>query len=186
MSHSVSNLSLGGSLINGDETPPTFDNNFGTAPNQSKIGATISRIPLGLFVYSVSTNSDAYTLGLRPGSILLSINNIGMLGETSHRALQRLWRYDGILDENDKELIMRHPVHLQLYNKGCIYSVCLLSANPLRGIEWAPCGNFGVVQRSSRIALQSGVRRGCLLLGVNKLGCRSLDHAGVACELTNR
>jgi hypothetical protein len=90
MSHSVSNLSLGGSLINGDETPPTFDNNhFGTAPNQSRIGATISRIPLGLYFYSVSTNSEAYTLGLRPGSILLSINNIGMLGETSHWALHQ-------------------------------------------------------------------------------------------------
>jgi hypothetical protein len=37
MSHSVSNLSLGGSLINGDETPPTFDNSFGTAPNQLRI-----------------------------------------------------------------------------------------------------------------------------------------------------
>jgi hypothetical protein len=184
-------------------------NNTTTIPTrkQTKIGATITRLPLGLYVKSICIHSEAYSAGISPGSILLDVNGIGLLGESSHRALERLWGYSGYFDTTAAttttastsaasgkskngaavkgSLQTTQPIHLRFYKNKQIYTTLLLSSNPLKSIEWAPCGNFGLVQRvhPNGLASRSGVRRGCLLLGVNGVGCRVLDHAGVAREL---
>ena len=68
----------------------------GQFSQHGKLGLTISRIPLGLYVHSISTSSEAYTVGVSPGSILVKINGLGMLGERSDRAMERVWRYAGL------------------------------------------------------------------------------------------
>ena len=234
-----------------EETPATV----GTTPNNAhhhreaqqqptKLGITISRIPLGLYVHSISFDSEAYTVGISPGSILVEINGMGMLGDRSDRALERLWCYTGlfgmknntndgsttnIVDErdemkknvkrnksniettnttnndsstksgsgssttttkknNNQGLQMKKPILLKFYKNGRTYTKLLLSGNPLRGITWAPCGNFALVHKVSNnsIASEAGVRRGTLVVGVNNVGLRTLDHGGVACYLKDK
>ena len=227
--------------------------------SKQKLGITITRIPLGLYVHAISIDSEAYAVGISPGSILLDINGtLGLLGERSDRALERLWRYAGLFsgrsncgggggivgDENyahngttgattannntssssssgnslkrsigssskkgdtsnnggggcnehpastsasssssKNNLHVKKPIVLRFYQSGRIYHTTLLSGQPLRGIHWAPCGNFALVHKvlPGSIAAEAGVRRGSLVVGVNNtLGLRSLDHGGVA------
>jgi hypothetical protein len=166
LTNSLSNLSLSGSLLNEEGKP-------------AKIGATISRIPLGVYVKSVAIDSEAYWVGIEPGSILVDVNGLGLLGETTFRALERLWRYSGDIEGN---LAITKPTVVRLYKRR-VYSVLLVGGSPLKGIEWGPCGNFGLVQRSNGMAAECGVRRGSLVLAVNGVGLRKLDHAGAAREL---
>ena len=220
-----------------------------------------------MYVHAIALDSEAYAAGISPGSILLDINGtLGLLGERSDRALERLWRYAGLfsgsggdgggggssscvdetlyqetnktslllsssssLDNNtilknsnghgsssknkniynnsgssngsgskeqhplipssttstsckNNNLQVKKPMLLRFYNSGTIYQTILLSGQPLRGIHWAPCGNFALVHKVSpgSIAAEAGVRRGSLVVGVNSLGLRSLDHGGVA------
>mmetsp|Transcript_8501 Transcript_8501/g.19026 ORF Transcript_8501/g.19026 Transcript_8501/m.19026 type:complete len:1924 (+) Transcript_8501:286-6057(+) len=200
--------------------PKTATSNNATNAAQPKLGITISRIPLGLYVHSLSLDSEAYAVGISPGSILVDINGMGMLGERSDRALERLWWYAGVFSKlpnanttsgdgngtsttrsaHDKEssknkntvtspdspnhanLQFKKPLLLRLYKSGRIYTALLLSGKPLAGIRWAPCGNFALVHKvaSNSLAAECGVRRGTLVVGVNDVGLRSLDHGGVA------
>jgi hypothetical protein len=204
-----------------ESTPGTTTTPYHNNPTQPKMGATISRISLGLYVRSISTKCEGYTAGISPGSILVDVNGMGMLGETSHRGLERLWRYDGTFVEEsggvgggggslnvegergvtptvgtgdgdgkgsnaNNDLQMKKPVVLRLYKNGKVYTALLLSGKPLSGIEWAPCGNFALVQRSSGLAAECGVRRGCLVVGVDGEGLRTLDHVGVAFRLKEK
>ena len=154
---------------------------------------------------------------------------MGMLGERSDRALERLWVYLGVLcdgnggnnnnnelreDNNHGEshatttttpstttsttgssttsssppppppekLQVNRPLVLTLYKSSRLYTTLLLSSQPLRGIEWAPCGNFALVQKvvSNLAGYHAGVRRGALVCGVNGVSLRTLDHVGVA------
>lgn len=218
-------------------TTTTSNNNNNN--NNSKLGITISRIPLGLYVKSISIHSEAYSAGISPGSILISMNEMGMLGERSDRALERLWMYAGLLllssgGENNNgsgsgkknelreddggegsgsggtpnsttttatatttatsstspsatpppedNLQVKRPIQLTLYKHGQLYTVLLLSGHPLSGIEWAPCGNFALVQRvvSNLAGYTAGVRRGTIVCAVNEESLRTLDHVGVA------
>ena len=176
-SNSISNISCGGTLLNAESESILGES---TTIHRAKIGATISRIPLGVYVKSISVTSEAFIVGISPGSILIDINGLGLLGESSHRALERLWRYSGNFDDSSSSLKMKRPIQLRFYKDSNIYSVFLIGSNPLEGIEWAPCGNFGLVQRSHGLAAQCGIRRGCLVLGIDGVGLRELDHAGVA------
>ena len=215
---------------NNSTTTTTTSNN-----NNNKLGITISRIPLGLYVQSVHISSEAYTAGISPGSILVNINGtLGLLGERSDRALERLWLYAGLLNSggrgsgvggglendvskerngieiiedqpssnssssspnnsnknsgsnsgnnNDENLQVKRPIQLTLYKSGRLYTVILLSGNPLSGIDWAPCGNFALVQRviSGLAGSNAGVRRGTIVCGINGESLRTLDHVGVA------
>ena len=218
-------------------TTGTIQQQQGQQQQPPKLGITISRIPLGLYVHSISLESEAYTAGISPGSILIDINGMGMLGERSDRALERLWWYTGIFggSSTNNEVVgdlsiggngntggedglaeggrnnssgsaagsnggkqqlhhnsssstssfslqMKKPVVLTLYKHSRIYTVLLLSGNPLSGINWAPCGNFALVHKVApgSIADECGVRRGTLVVGVNNEGMRTLDHVGVA------
>jgi len=86
--------------IEGTIPPPSSTKNS-TTSSSPKLGITISRIPIALYVQSISTNSEAYTVGISPGSILVDVNGLGMLGERSDRALERLWMYTGLFSNTD-------------------------------------------------------------------------------------
>lgn len=60
-----------------------------------KVGVTLSRIPIGVYARMVDLESEAYAAGVVPGSILVDINGMGVLGEPSHKLLERLWIYEG-------------------------------------------------------------------------------------------
>ena len=60
-----------------------------------KMGVTISRLPLGVYVSSVEDGREASAAGVIPGSLLVEINGMGVLGEPSHKLLERLWQYEG-------------------------------------------------------------------------------------------
>ena len=48
----------------------------------AKLGMTISRVPLGLYVISVSIDFEAYAVGISHGSVLIDVNrSLGMLLE---------------------------------------------------------------------------------------------------------
>ena len=65
-------------------------------PQQPRLGITLSRIPLGVYVRSVAATSEAYFAGILPGSILVDINGLGVLGEPTHKLLERLWQYENV------------------------------------------------------------------------------------------
>jgi hypothetical protein len=48
--------------------------------DEAKLGVTICRIPLGVYVRVVDVGSEAHAAGIVPGSVLLDINGIGVLG----------------------------------------------------------------------------------------------------------
>ncbi|KAL9185720.1 hypothetical protein ACHAXT_003497 [Thalassiosira profunda] len=84
------------------KTPGTQCSQFTPHQQRPKLGITVSRIPLGVYVRSVSLESEAYAAGISPGSILVDMNGMGMLGERSDRALERLWRYAGLFGAEKK------------------------------------------------------------------------------------
>ena len=86
------------------------------------------------------------------------------------------------------DLRTRRPLLLRFYKSGRVYSTLLLSGRPLSGIRWAPCGNFGLVHsvRPGGVADAAGVRRGAIITGVDGVGLRTLDHAGIARTLRDR
>ena len=158
----------------------------------------------------------------------MNINGMGMLGERSDRALERLWMYAGLLSGEsssggggnelredgggteggvgntpnstttttsssastppEDNLQVKRPIQLTLYKSGRLYTVLLLSGHPLSGIEWAPCGNFALVQRvvSNLAGYTAGVRRGTIVCAVNGESLRTLDHVGVARVLRSK
>ena len=191
--------------------------------NTNKLGMTISRIPLGLYVHSISVTSEAYAVGISPGSILVDINGksgdsdessssssssattsdgenqhhhhhrMGMLGERSDRALERLWQYEGLFSDNNNchrdlvvgeeeeeeeeeeikttnntDLRIKKPLLLRFYKAGRLYTKLLLSGKPLSGITWAPCGNYTLIHnvRTGSVAYTCGIRRGSLIVGI--------------------
>jgi len=66
------------------------------AEMEPKLGLTLTKLALGLYVRSVQAESEAELAGILPNSILVSINGMGMLVEPSTRALERLWQYEGV------------------------------------------------------------------------------------------
>ena len=202
--------------------------------NTNKLGMTISRIPLGLYVHSISVTSEAYAVGISPGSILVDINGksgdsdesssssssttsdgenqhnhrMGMLGERSDCALERLWQYEGLFSDdtnshhdlvvgeeeeeeeiittNNTDLRTKKPLLLRFYKAGRLYTKLLLSGKPLSGITWAPCGNYTLIHnvRTGSVAYTCGIRRGSLIVGIvndgTTLSLRTMDHACMA------
>ena len=66
------------------------------AAQDPKLGLTLSPLTLGLWVRSIKVNSEAHGAGLKPHSILVSLNGMGLLAEPSRHALERLWQYEGL------------------------------------------------------------------------------------------
>ena len=81
-----------------DEDPETFTQASG------KVGITMSRIPIAVYVRMVDIESEAFAAGIVPGSVLIDINGMGVLGEPSHKLLERLWVYEGHFAHIGQEL----------------------------------------------------------------------------------
>lgn len=60
-----------------------------------KLGLTIHRLPLGLYVRSVMEGSEAELLGVPEEAVLVAVNGLCLLAEPSRAALERLWQYEG-------------------------------------------------------------------------------------------
>ena len=78
-------------------SPPS--NNNKTNTEHKKVGLTLSRIPIGVYVRLVDIESEAFGAGIVPGSVLVEINGMGVLGEPSHKLLERLWQLEGHFEE---------------------------------------------------------------------------------------
>ena len=154
-------------LINGGATATTA-----AAAVNNKVGVTLSRIDLGMYVEAVST--AACLAGVQPGSILVDMNGMGMLGEPFRQGLERLEQYEATL---------HLPVRMLFYKQGRgLYQVLFLYKPPF-GITWAPCGQFALVQRAYALAADAGVQRGCLVAAANGKTMRTMDHEATAAHL---
>jgi hypothetical protein len=156
-----------------------------------KVGVTLARMALGLYVHHVEVGSQAQFTGVLPGSILVDINGMGLLGEPSRQALERLWQYEGHFvnstNKATKQQQEQHqplgPIAMKFYHHGETYTKIFVSSPPF-GISWAPCGNFALVQRTYALAAQAGARRGCLVAAVGATTIRhDLDHEVAAAAL---
>jgi hypothetical protein len=143
------------------------------SPQNDKVGMTLTNIPIGVFVKRVVQDSEAYLAGIQEGSILVSLNHtMGMLGEPTKQALERLWQYEGHFSNSHK---VQQVMEMTFYKSGKLYSVVLLTGAPF-GIEWASCGQFPLVQRSYSHAAQAGVKRGSLVARINSISLKNMDH----------
>jgi hypothetical protein len=155
-----------------------------------KVGVTLSKIAIGLYVRKIEPGSEAQCAGVREGSILVDINGMGMLGEPSRQALERLWQYEGFLvddypgvsESSADDSTHRGPLAMRFYKKGMIYTAIMFLKGPY-GISWAPCGNFALVQKTYSFAEKAGARRGCLVAAVNMRSIRNMDHEMAAAEI---
>jgi len=190
--------------------PPAKD----AAEAGKKVGMTLSRIPVGVYVRLVDIESEAYAAGVVPGSVLIDINGMGVLGEPSHKLLERLWKFEGHFDEftdskgvesnksgsslgkensdgkqdhhnNGQHTNHQAPIVLKLIKDGIVYSAVLMTKPPF-GISWAPCGNFALIQRTYSLAQKAGVRRGCIVAAVNDKSLREMNHLDTAMYLKDQ
>jgi hypothetical protein len=168
-----------------------------------KLGITLSRLSLGLYVRSLRPGSEAWCAGIKPNSVLVEINGLSLLAEPSRQALERIWQYEGHFQDPDDivtksssgstgsgntpanvALRIRDPVKMTFIRHGQLYYVVLLS-NPPYGIDWSPCGNFALVQRAYAFGADAGVKTGSIVAAVNEKSIYELDHTGCATELRN-
>jgi len=166
-----------------------------TCEKGDKVGVMLSCIAIGLHVKRVEPGSEAYCAGVKNGSVLIDINGMGMLGEPSRQALERIWQYEGHFDRDLKlvEADQNCPIHpsdntlkgtvvLRLIRKGQVYS-CVMFSDPPYGITWAPCGQFPLVQKAYSFAKDAGAKKGSLLVAVNQQSIRELDHQEIATRI---
>ena len=176
----------GRGLVEGFQPYSSFTATVTLPPSkEQKLGLTLSRLPLGLYVRHVQPQSEAALAGVDVDSVLVSINGIALLAEPSKQALERLWQYQGHLKANDDveetpDPTMRDPVVMRFWKTGRgDYTVLLLSPPPY-GISWASCGNFALVKRAYGAAAEAGITRGALVASVQEESLRVMDHRGVA------
>jgi hypothetical protein len=132
----------------------------------SSLGMTLSKLALGVYVYSVDPTSEAAIAGVLPGSILLRINGMPVVGDPSHITLERLYTYQGWFGTPAQK---ERPIGLDLVYASKVYRILLLlSSSHDWGIGWASCGNFPLIQKVAPggIAASFGVQKGALLSGV--------------------
>eukprot|EP00592_Proboscia_alata_P001724 CAMPEP_0194375564 /NCGR_PEP_ID=MMETSP0174-20130528/24101_1 /TAXON_ID=216777 /ORGANISM="Proboscia alata, Strain PI-D3" /LENGTH=1458 /DNA_ID=CAMNT_0039155847 /DNA_START=85 /DNA_END=4458 /DNA_ORIENTATION=+ len=147
------------------------------AKPEDKIGVTLTRLPLGVYARTVDTAGQAHASGVLPGSVLIAINDLNVLADPSPKLLERLWQYEGHFGDSTVG-----TVALKLLKDGRVYTAIFLAPPPF-GISWAPCGNFALVQKSYSFAQAAGIRRGCIIAGVNDRSFRDMDHRETAREL---
>jgi hypothetical protein len=166
-----------------------------------KLGITLSRLSLGLYVRSLRPGSEAWCAGIKPNSVLVEINGMCLLAEPSRQALERIWQYEGHFEDPDDIVIksssgstgsgntqadvalrIEDPVKMTFIHHGQLYSVVLLS-NPPYGIDWSPCGNFALVKRAYAFGADAGIKVGSIVAAVNEKSIYELDHTGCATEL---
>ena len=156
-----------------------------------KLGMTLSRLTLGVYVRHVHPGSEAWCAGVQPNSVLVSINHgtINLLAEPTKSALERLWQYEGLAQEANQissAMIVREPISMTFILHGKSYDVIFLS-NPPYGIDWAPCGDFCLVKKvTSQQAINAGVQPSSIIASISTVEGQttqdlySLDHASAA------
>ena len=168
-----------------------------------KLGITVSKLPLGLHVRRIHVHSEAEYLGVKEGSILVYVNGMCLLAESTKAALERIWQYEGYL-ENDSSITMSHPCEKEevlspsckdqdennnrslrepaalTFIKDGKLSTFLFLSNPPWGISWASCGNFPLVKRVYSYAATAGVQRGSIVAAAQGKSFRTCDHMDVA------
>lgn len=177
-----------------------------SSSDEKKLGITVSRLPLGLQVFKVQPNSEAALLRVQEGSILIDINGLCLLAEPTKHALERIWQYEGYLENeasskaltvdceepksptsneaDDTTRMLKEPVAMTFIKNGKLYKVLFLSSPPW-GISWASCGNFPLVKRVYSFAALAGIQRGSIVASVQNETFRDHDHAGLAHVLRN-
>ena len=180
--------------------------------SNTKLGITISRLAVGVYVKSIVPNSEAAICGIEPESILISINDLPVLAEPSHSLLSRLYQYEGYCSSTANDApetatatdptqsvytlatksissdgSIREPVVLKFVCKHHTYSVLLLSNATSWGIQWASAmPNLSLVKRVNSIAADHGVPRGSIVVALNnKCTIRSMDHIETALQIRN-
>eukprot|EP00934_Nitzschia_sp_Nitz4_P007645 Nitzschia sp. Nitz4//scaffold17_size182527//61404//65308//NITZ4_001846-RA/size182527-snap-gene-0.275-mRNA-1//1//CDS//3329539316//7635//frame0 len=152
---------------------------------QTSLGLSIARLPLGLSVRHVHPFSEAFSAGVPTSSILISINGINLLAEPTKQALERIWQYEGRIDNVPSTHVIQQPVHCLFYHRGRILSV-LFFTNPPFGIDWGSCGNFPLIKQVSGYAQTLGVPKGSFLAQISThrdnnattlLDMKDMDHA---------
>jgi hypothetical protein len=89
---------------------PGFSNMSLEQAREPKLGMTLSKLALGLYVTHVDPESEAAYAGVLPGSILVELNGMGMLAEPSRHALERLWQYEGLFhSHHGNDNAQQHP-----------------------------------------------------------------------------
>jgi Phosphatidylinositol 3- and 4-kinase len=162
-----------------------------------KVGVTLGRLAVGLYVQAVMPGSEAAICGVQPQSILVAINGLPVLAEPSRSLLERLWQYEGYYvspsAEEDNEIldtslvhndgVIREPVSLEFIHERQSYFVLLLS-NPAWGIQWASAApNLPLVKRVYGLAAEAGLPKGSLMIAVNGRTIRDMDHVATACHI---
>ena len=171
-----------------------------------KLGITISRLAVGVYVKSIVPNSEAAICGIQPESILVSINDLPVLAEPSHSLLSRLYQYEGYGSSNANDTsdvgtneftqqqaqhyalkrsdgMIREPVVLKFVYRHRTYQALLLSNPLVWGIQWASAvPNLSLVKRVQSMAV--GVPRGSIVVGLNDQSTiRTMDHIETALQI---
>lgn len=73
-----------------------------TTTSSSRVGLTLGRLALGVYVQSVQVGSEAAMAGILPESILVAINDLPVLAEPTQQLLERLWQYEGIFTSRSR------------------------------------------------------------------------------------
>ena len=143
---------------------------------KTKLGLSLTNIKLGLFVSKIKGRSEAEYAGMIPGSVLVSVNGVGLLCEMSVHAIESVW-----LLEHCKLIRKLCPViEMKLIHKGSMYTVHLFSND--FGIEWASVGNFTVVQKAPK---DGGIKKGSLLIRFDELNFRSTQTPTFASSIVS-
>jgi hypothetical protein len=179
--------------------------------SNAKLGISISRLAVGVYVKSTVPNSEAAICGIESGSILTSINDLPVLAEPSHSLLSRLYQYEGYCSSATNDMpevstnditqssyattakntssdgIIHEPVVLKFVYKHETFNVLMLSNPSSWGIQWASVmPNLSLVKRVNSIAADHGVPRGSIVVALNsKCTIRSMDHVETALQIRN-
>jgi Phosphatidylinositol 3- and 4-kinase len=167
----------------------------------NKVGVTVAKLAVGLYVKSVVPGSEAAVVGIQPESVLLAVNDLPVLAEPSKQLLERLWQYEGYFLEKDDsadpnrstqpqtvsnseaDAVICEPVALKFVYRRQIYTVIMLS-NPVWGIQWAPAApNMPLVKRVYSFAADAELRKGSLVAAVNGRTFRDMDHVQTAIHI---
>ena len=143
--------------------------------NDSKLGLSLSNIRLGLCVINVKRHSEAEYAGVIPGSVLVSINGVGLLCEMSVSAIGVVWMLEHCPISRGSLRI----VEMELIFKGKKYTVHMFSNN--FGIEWQSVDDFTVIQNAPK---EGDIKKGSLMLSFNDLTFRSTNTAQFASSIS--
>ena len=124
---------------------------------------------------NVKRHSEAEYAGVIPGSVLVSINGVGLLCEMSVSAIEVVWMLEHCPISRGSLRI----VEMELIFKGKKYTVHMFSN--IFGIEWQSVDDFTVIQNAPK---EGDIKKGSLMLSFNDLTFRSTNTAQFASSIS--